>query len=479
MSESHSNNIIRRARKGGLSKCWYGRLRTGKTWKWVKLYADERSSRRKWEDIKTRADRIDSGVISLAEEKLRRPLISLVDEYHASLKRDGRNDDHIAISKNLMHRALKLGKWTYFREMTVESINKMLDGLDEAGLTVSYQNKYIMRFKAFANWLLPDNVSNPLAKLKRISERGAKRMRARRAATQAELNALFSVELPYYRKLSYAFAAFNGLRRNEAARLEWADLDLSATPPTLKLRQKMGEHFDVLPIHPFVVSLLSDRDGAGLILPAVPDTRTQMKDMTRAKVVFADARGKRLDYHALRHTFATNLSRQGAGRAVQRMLMRHSHASVTDQYTHAELSELHQAMSRIPWPEQRGTQMDHGTKPVRQSEAVVKPFLGVDLTQNYGSTTLSSPLAGYPSGLSDASKSPSKTEVKGRKGHERTIEPTPRQKRLVGILARLFNRLDSKPAVKRRNPSPQAIRGKQKTPSRTPAPAPTRKAVGK
>ena len=90
---------------------------------------------------------------------------------------------------------------------------------------------------------------------------------------------------------------------------------------------------------------------AAKVLPSVPDMKTMTKDLNKASVQLADESGRRLDYHALRHTFQTNLDRTGCSRATKKKLMRHAHEDVTDGYAHAELAEMLTALRRIPAPD--------------------------------------------------------------------------------------------------------------------------------
>ncbi len=160
--------------------------------------------------------------------------------------------------------------------------------------------------------------------------------------------------MPDDRRLAYALAAFNGLRRNEAARLKWKSLALAAVIPFLAVRRKQGQtdEPDYIPVHPYVAKLLAGRLAmpAATVLPNVPDVATLEKEWTKAGVAFADEKGRRLDYHALRHTFQTTLDRTGCSRATKKKLMRHANEDVTDGYAHAELSEMLEAILRVPSP---------------------------------------------------------------------------------------------------------------------------------
>lgn len=87
------------------------------------------------------------------------------------------------------------------------------------------------------------------------------------------------------------------------------------------------------------------------VVRSAPDMKTMAKDLARAGLTLADDRGRRLDFHALRHTFSTNLDLAGCSRATKKKLMRHAPDDVTDGYTHAELSEMAAVLRRLPSPE--------------------------------------------------------------------------------------------------------------------------------
>ena len=172
----------------------------------------------------------------------------------------------------------------------------------------------------------------------------------------AQLSALLTLpDLPANRLVAYALASYGGLRRNECRRLEWLDVDLDGEIPSIGIRhkQRSTDDPDVIPLHPYVATILyawKQIHGTDKVLSSVPDLKTLVKDLDRAKVAFKDAKDRRLDFHGLRHTFATNLSRFGCSRATKKKLMRHASQDITDGYTHSELSEMYAALERIPSP---------------------------------------------------------------------------------------------------------------------------------
>ena len=210
-------------RGGEQSNHYYGKVKVApRRWQRHKLYTDRLASERKLIELQREADQYDSGIRSRERDRLERPITELRDEYIARMKLQRRKPEHVRISEHMLDRLIELGGWKRFRDIDRESMELIISKLAAAGATASYQNKFITRAKAFVHEFLPDSSPDPLRKLHRINEKGAKRTRDRRAATSVQISSLLSnAEIPHYRKVAYALAAYNGLRRNEVGSLAW------------------------------------------------------------------------------------------------------------------------------------------------------------------------------------------------------------------------------------------------------------------
>ncbi len=150
-------------------------------------------------------------------------------------------------------------------------------------------------------------------------------------------------------------AAYTGLRRKEIEQLRWGDLHLDAVIPIVQLRceqTKTGEA-TTLPLHPLLVQGLRGLPPAtpeASLFDFLPEGRTMLRDLTKAGINQADANGRRADFHGLRHTFAKRLDATGCSHATRRALMRHNSGDQTDGYTLAGLSEMYEAVKRLPSP---------------------------------------------------------------------------------------------------------------------------------
>ncbi len=64
-------------------------------------------------------------------------------------------------------------------------------------------------------------------------------------------------------------------------------------------------------------------------------------DLTAAHVEYKDAKGRVVDFHALRHTFISNLARAGVHPRNAQALARHSTIDLTmNVYTHVSMNDL-------------------------------------------------------------------------------------------------------------------------------------------
>lgn len=353
-----------------------GKVKDGGKWQRAKLFTDKTASERRLNDLQRSADQREAGVRTPAMEFASLPLSKHVADYLASMRLQKPSDDSMRIAEWMLNNLVKRGGWSKLRDITTDNLRSILASLEAEEKTPAYQNCYIKRGKAFVNWLIREGrlVGDPLANLKRINERNGIRRRARRALTDAEALALLSVA-PVERREKYAWTLYAGLRRKELGHLRYGDLKLDAPLPYIQLRNeqtKNGEA-DVVPLHPYLLTLIAGRTGeaSACVLSSVPDIKTVKKDLIKAGVVFVDAHGLRADFHALRHTFCTNLDRTGCSFTTKRALMRHRDSGVTEGYSHARMEELQTAIERLPAPAFADHRLDQTPVVQRQALTVI------------------------------------------------------------------------------------------------------------
>jgi integrase len=112
---------------------------------------------------------------------------------------------------------------------------------------------------------------------------------------------------------------------------------------------------DVLPLRPATAEELKQYFAMKLpTVPAFPMWRQCGSNMLRedlkvAKIDYVDEQGRYVDFHALRHTFLTNLAMSGVHPKVAQSLARHSDINLTmNRYTHILLETQSDALKALP-----------------------------------------------------------------------------------------------------------------------------------
>jgi Phage integrase family len=81
----------------------------------------------------------------------------------------------------------------------------------------------------------------------------------------------------------------------------------------------------------------------------LPKMETFKRDLRRAGIDFIDAKGRRADFHSLRHTLGTNLALAGTAPRVAMEAMRHSDIRLTTKtYTDTGLLPVSDAVAKLP-----------------------------------------------------------------------------------------------------------------------------------
>jgi integrase len=148
-----------------------------------------------------------------------------------------------------------------------------------------------------------------------------------------------------------------GLRRGELFNLRWADVNLTA-----KIMTVQGEGNDdgdgskstqsrPIPLNPEALKVIKawrkrHQKAEGLVFPSEDGQR--FNNVNKSWTAVRKAAGlKKLRFHDLRHTFASNLVQKGADLNTVRELMGHSDISTTMIYAHLAPGNLHAAVALL------------------------------------------------------------------------------------------------------------------------------------
>lgn len=318
-----------------------------------------------------RSQREAAGLIDNQVEAAQLPMRVVLARYVRAIRQRRR-------SRTYIRQVLQVGKFfindggiTRLAEFTTERVSKALGKLADRGRSPKTVNEYRAIAYGLGEWLLTTaelTERNPVARVKRTEARGDIR-RQRRALTFDEASRLLAAA-PESRRTFYTLALYSGLRAGEIAALEWRDIELSGTRPVIRLRAETTKagRADELPIHPALCKALASAKPSGAaptdkVIPTVPTRRTmcggnQAKsrgakftpgDLQRAGIPVADDRGRTLDRHALRTTFASWLMAVGVDERARMRLTRHSPSGVTmKHYTDFKLLDLWAEIGKLP-----------------------------------------------------------------------------------------------------------------------------------
>ncbi|HKB89695.1 MAG TPA: tyrosine-type recombinase/integrase [Opitutaceae bacterium] len=134
------------------------------------------------------------------------------------------------------------------------------------------------------------------------------------------------------RSFPYLTAACTGLRRGELRQLLWSDIRLDVAKPYIEVRAETtkSKRGAVVPLLPMSLDVLKREYAKGTHLSGrvfprgLPSVKSFTKDLNACGISSNDQRGYRLDFHALRHTFASLLATAQLSELARVKLARHS-----------------------------------------------------------------------------------------------------------------------------------------------------------
>lgn len=333
-------------------------------------YADKAATQQLAAELDKKLARKDSGFADRFEEHRKRPLAEHLKDWHA--------DKLANISKAradvLFSRASRVVEGCRFKrwgDISASRVSLFVANLrkEPEGLNIQTSNSYLQSIKQFCRWMVADGraAETPLAHLKGGNPKQDPR-RLRRALSEDELRRLIDAAVAgpetygvsgRVRGVLYRLVAETGLRQNEARTLVPEACNLDGKPPMVTVRaaySKRGQE-DHLPLLPALAAVLRPLVAAtapgGPVFPVPEDRKRMMRmyraDLDAAEIAYQDDQGRYADFHALRHTFITNLAKAGTALKTTMDLARHSDPKLTmDRYSHTRLADRAEALEGLP-----------------------------------------------------------------------------------------------------------------------------------
>ena len=361
--------------------------------KWLISYVDENGARRTVTGAasKTVTEQIAAKLESEAELRRRgiidtrldhystaekRPLVVRNDEneivgghladFHAAIKGKGATAKHAFEVRGKAARIVELCKAERISNLAPSAVQAAIDALRDDDLSLQTCNHYLRAIKQFSRWLWRDGRlrDDTLAHLSGYNVK-LDRRHDRRALTDDELVRLIDAAehgaivgglSGPERALLYQLAVGTGFRASEVRSLTPESFDLDADPPTITVEAGYSKRrrCDEQPIRTDLAELLRPYLADKLKVEAVfrlPDRPGKMlrADLEAAEIAYRDGAGRVVDFHALRHTFITNVVRSGASVKVCQELARHSDPKLTlGVYTHLQVADKTKGLDGLP-----------------------------------------------------------------------------------------------------------------------------------
>lgn len=282
------------------------------------------------------------------------PLLDLVSEYVSELTVLGRCEDHLRHVDKRLRKLVRDCKWTRLVDMTPTSFQ--LWRKEQSGKAPKTLNEYLATLSAFWTWLRKQGrVSvNPFELVERTDTRGKERVKRRALSDKESLRLL---EVAGENRLAYMLPLYTGLRRTEVKTLRWSNLVLGESGGLLRIHAAVNKNRkeQTLPLHPELAKALRQYKPADakeddlVVANGVPKMKAVRADLAKAGIPFLDGRGWRVDYHALRTTFITRLSKLKVHPRLAMELARHSDLRLTmKNYTDAGQLPLQEVMDSLP-----------------------------------------------------------------------------------------------------------------------------------
>jgi len=290
------------------------------------------------------------------------------------------------------------------RDVRPHAVLEWRTKLREAGLSASTANKHVNSLRAMLTWAVTMELiaENPLRNIKQIPLNEKNKSFRRRAMSEAEIarfldaaraddveqaervaalktihshtqSRCYALQVRPVRVPQYAvWMAFleTGARHGELVATRWGDVDFQAR--TIRLRAEttksakerriplrdelLAELRALRPFHERVHRRSLNTDDRLFLTPegkkrlACSNNLLRQLDrlLERAGIDRVDSLGDRIDLHALRHTFATRMARNGVSQVQAAKILGHSDVRLTTSvYQHLEAEDLRGAIDTL------------------------------------------------------------------------------------------------------------------------------------
>ena len=297
------------------------------------------------------------GILSASKVAAGKPLAEHLADWKAALLAKGNTVHHADTSHNRAKRVIEGCRFTHWSDLSAGKVRQFLADLrsGEGKLSAASFNYYSQAIKGFCRWMVRDGRAqeNPVAHLQQVNTRTDRR-HDRRALTTDELRRLLATAangIERYgmsgadRATLYRLAVETGLRAGELRSLTRGSFALEGDEPAVRIDAKDAKNRRevALPLRADTAAMMKTHLAGKMPrvpafnLPSKFDIIRMLKlDLADAVIEYRDDAGRVADFHALRHTFISNLANAGVHPKTAQTLARHSTITLTmDRYSHS------------------------------------------------------------------------------------------------------------------------------------------------
>jgi len=368
------------------SRYWYIDYKAAEgTRKRVKGFKDKQATAQLAAKLEKESELEQAGIVDKFKEHRKKPLAEHLNEFKASLVNKGTTEKHACLVHNRTKAVIENCKFVFMADVSASRVQRYLAERRREGLSIRSSNFYLQAAKQFCRWLVADGRApeNPLAHLSGQNPKTDVR-HARRALSNDELERLIkatanglthSKMTGKERAMLYVLAVSTGLRAGELAFLTWQSFNLSGSEPSVTVLAAYSKHRrdDVVPLRSDMAQHLRTwkaEQGAADTSRVFGNFKINKaakmlrKDLEATGIPYRDGAGRVADFHSLRHTFISSLSKSGVSPKVAQSLARHSTISLTmDTYTHIGLHDERAAIESLhELPSLSGKQREAATE---------------------------------------------------------------------------------------------------------------------
>lgn len=317
------------------------------------------------------------------------PIVNVLAAFEARLRfHDEDTEEHVDCVMRRLKKVIHVAKWVTVEDITEQSCDLAIATIrattagrrGRATISKRTVNNYLQAIKQFTRWLSRRAKllsQDPLVGVDKLSIKDSDQTFSRRALTADEFVRLY--EAAFYgptietipgpdRAMLYLAAAYTGFRKTECGSLTKEHFLVELGRVTVEAGYSKNGRRDTQILADGIVKLLSQwlkqKKPDALLWPVSglkqglrekggktrKTHRMITKDCERAKIPYKTLQGL-VDFHALRHTYITNLSRVVDKPKIVQQLARHSDLKLTMEiYTHVRREDEEEAVAKLPAP---------------------------------------------------------------------------------------------------------------------------------